>query len=139
MMDKEKINRLLHESFHRRLNPEEQTQLDQALEQDEALRLEKEDLQRIVSDIGNLEFRFREGFAGRVLSKIGGGKIIEMDFSDQLFTFFKRIVITSAAAIILLLLSIYFMHGSINRESVLGVQSLSEDNLVSYLLYEEEE
>lgn len=139
-MDKEKIRSLLHESFHRKLTPEEKILLNSALREDDSLRAEKEDTEKVIHDLGNLRFGFREGFVDRVMDKIGtaNGKVVEVDFSEQLFTFFKRIALAGAAAIILILLSIYISHGSLSKESVLGVQSMSDDNLVSYLLYEEE-
>ncbi|NOY36468.1 MAG: hypothetical protein GXO83_02735 [Chlorobi bacterium] len=139
-MNTKAITELLHESFHRRLGEQEKTVLEKALRENADLRAQKAEIEKLMKDFGEVSFSFRPGFAERVMNRIPGktGKIIEVDFSGQLYTFFKRLVLTGVAAIILLLLSIYLTHGSLSKESVFGVQPMSDDNLVSYLLYEEE-
>ena len=66
-----------------------------------------------------------------------GGRVIEMDVSSQMINLFRKIAMAGVAAIVILLLSIYLTSGTLNKNSVLGVDSFSDDNLVSYLLYED--
>ena len=138
-MDKNRKYELLYASFDRVLSPEEKYFLEEALKEDPMLRKEKEEITEIRTNLKAASFRFKPGFSNRVLEKIReeGNRVIEMDVPSQLFSLFRKVAITGVAAIIILLLSIYLTSGSLNKSSVLGVDSFSDDNLVSYLLYED--
>jgi len=129
----------LYASFDRELTSGQKAKLEKALAGDPELRKEKQDIQEIRSLLKNTSFRFHEGFAGRVMNRIKeeGGHVIEMDVSSQMINLFRKIAMAGVAAIVILLLSIYLTSGTLNKNSVLGVDSFSDDNLVSYLLYED--
>ena len=63
--------------------------------------------------------------------------ILRPEFNRSLFTVFKRVALTGVAAIIILFLSIYLTDGSFTFNSLTGGDPYSDDNLVSYLLYED--
>ncbi|HHJ10587.1 MAG TPA: hypothetical protein ENK25_06815 [Bacteroidetes bacterium] len=138
-MDNNNTYEWLYASFDRELTSGQKAKLEKALAGDPELRKEKQDIQEIRSLLKNTSFRFHEGFAGRVMNRIKeeGGHVIEMDVSSQMINLFRKIAMAGVAAIVILLLSIYLTSGTLNKNSVLGVDSFSDDNLVSYLLYED--
>lgn len=137
MDDKRKYD-LLYASFDRKLTVGERALLNDRLAADPILRKEKLEIEKIRNRMKGTSFHFKAGFAERVLSKIKDTvPVIEMDFSIQLVSLFKKIALTGVAAIIILLITIYLTAGSLNKETVVGVDTSSDDNLVSYLLYED--
>ncbi|MCD6202340.1 MAG: hypothetical protein J7K46_11095 [Bacteroidales bacterium] len=138
-MDNNNTYEWLYTSFDRELTSGQKAELEKALAGDPELRKEKQDLLEIRNLLKKTSFRFHEGFAGRVMHRIKeeGGHVIEMDVSSQMINLFRKIAMAGVAAIVILLLSIYLTSGTLNKNSVLGVDSFSDDNLVSYLLYED--
>ena len=64
------------------------------------------------------------------------GKVISMDFTRSFTSMFNRIAVAGVAAIVLLVISLYISHGSLNVNTFTGVDPVSQDNLISVLLYE---
>ncbi len=138
-MDNNEKYELLIASLDRKLTPGEHATLEKALAEDPRLRKEKQELEKTRELLGNTSFRFREGFAGRVMAKIKEerGRVVALDTTSQMLGLFRKIALAGVAAIAILLLSIYLTSGTLDKNSVLGVDTFSDDNLVSYLLYED--
>ena len=138
MNEAEKKQDLLYASFDRELSPDEQKRLEKDLAADPGLQAEKEELEKMRRILGETSWHFDKGFSSRVMQRIheekGENKVVEMENTGQFFSIFRKIAVASVAAMIILLISIYLSSGSISKESVLGVDSFSEENLVSYLL-----
>ena len=84
--------------------------------------------------------QFDPGFTQRVMARVNQEKkkrIIEFDFVKDLNRIFMRVAISGIAAIVILLLTIYLTAGSFSLDSLSGTESYSEENIISYLLYEE--
>ncbi len=81
---------------------------------------------------------FKGGFAGRVLERLDEtqGKLITHDFNNMVYSMFRRIATVGAAAIAILLFSIYLSGRGLDRDILIG-DSYSDDELVSYLLYQD--
>ncbi len=62
---------------------------------------------------------------------------VEFNFIRDLNRVFTRVAITGVAAILFLLLSIFLTSGSVSLDSLSGLDAYTEDNVISYLLYEE--
>jgi anti-sigma factor RsiW len=140
MNDYDKRRELLYASFDRELTAAEQKELQEGL-RDPALKAEEEELKKMRALLGSTSWEFGEGFTERVMGRLArdneGGKVVAMEASGQFFSLFRKIAAASIAAIIILLFSIYMTSGSLSKETVLGVDSFSEENLISYLLYED--
>jgi hypothetical protein len=137
---KEEKIELLYASFDRDLTKKEQQELKEYLN-DPGMKAEEEALRKTRDMLSKTSWHFREGFSVRVMERLAEEKenegVVEMEVTYQYFSLFRRIAAAGVAAIAVLLLSIYLTSGSLNKETVLGMDNLSEDNLVSYLLYED--
>ncbi len=137
--EEEKLE-LLYASFDRDLTPKEEQLLEEYL-RDPAVKAEEEALRKTRDMLGKSSWHFGEGFSARVMERLAEEQqkegVVEMEVTHQYFSLFRRIAAVGVAAIVVLLLSIYLTSGSLNKETVLGMDNLSEDNLVSYLLYED--
>jgi len=137
MNEQEKKRELLYASFDRELSPDEKNRLDEYLT-DPGLKEEKEELEEMRHLLGKTSWHFDAGFSSRVMERIQEEKeetrVVEMESTGQFFSFFRKIAVASVAAIVILLISIYLTSGTINKETVLGMDNFTEDNLVSYLL-----
>ncbi len=140
MKEQEMKRELLYASFDRDLSPEEKKLLEEYLK-DPALKAEEEELREMRGLLGETSWHFDEGFSSRVMQRLSEEKeqtkVVEMENTGQFFSLFRKIAVASIAVIAVLLISIYMTSGSLSKETVLGVDNYSEDNLVSYLLYED--
>lgn len=140
MNDYDKRRELLYASFDRELTPNEEKMLADYL-RDPVLKEEEKELRETRDLLGETSWHFREGFSSRVMERLAkeqeAAKVVEMEPSGQFLSLFRKMALAGVAVIAVLLLSIYLTSGSINKETVFGVDSFSEDNLVSYLLYED--
>ncbi|MBD3288174.1 hypothetical protein GF337_05165 [candidate division KSB1 bacterium] len=94
-----KIERLLYRSFDAELSSEEQAILDQALTQSAELRVEKERLEKMRSQVqASGEKAFHPFFAEKVMSRLRDSKqsVQEDAFFNALVSLFRPIVIGSA-------------------------------------------
>ncbi len=139
-MEDQHLLDLLMRSLDGDLDDKDQTILEKALSESEALRKEKDKLIRLRELVGSGDYQFKHGFTDRVMNRLAkpkNGRLIEFNFARDLNRVFMRVAITGIAAIILLLLSIYLTTGSVSIDSLSGAESYSEANVISYLLTEE--
>jgi len=119
MKEMEKV--LLLRSYDAPLNKEESARLQSALEKSEELRQEKEAMDNLRTRFSNFETDFQPGFTERLMQRIAN----ESGFLFQ--SVFRTIALTGVAAIILVLLSVYFVDGSLNLDSLLGINHYAPD------------
>ncbi|MBE9512177.1 MAG: hypothetical protein IMY71_15005 [Bacteroidetes bacterium] len=130
---------LLIRSMNDQLTAEEDKQLQQALKRSSELREEKIKLNKVGKLLSSRNYSFSDGFRSRVMQAVSDekkGKVISMDFSRNFTSMFNRIAISGVVVILLLVISLYISHGSLNINTFTGVDPISEDNLISVLLYE---
>jgi len=117
----EDIKQLLLRSLDMPLNEEEKRKLQDGLMQSKALRKEKEDLDNMRTKIAAFDTDFSAGFTERLMQRVA---------SERGFTFlaiFRAVALSGVAAIILVLLTIYFVDGSLNLNSLLGINGYTPD------------
>ena len=140
MKEQDMKRELLYASFDRELSEDEKKLLEEYLK-DPALKAEAEELREMRDLLGETSWYFDEGFSSRVMHRIHEekeqAKVVEMENTGQFFHLFRKIAVASIAAIVILLISLFMTNGSLDKETVLGVDNYSEDNLVSYLLFED--
>ena len=130
---------LLIRSMNDQLTTEEDKQLQQALKGSSELREEKIKLNKVGKLLSSRNYSFSEGFRSRVMQAVSNekkGKVISIDFTRSFASMFNRIAVAGVAVIVLLVISLYISHGSLNVNTFTGVDPISEDNLISVLLYE---
>ncbi len=117
----EDLKLLLLRSYDVPLSESESQKLKAALESSEALRGEKEYLDSVRTKIADFDTDFSPGFTGKLMQKITGEQ--GYDF----LTIFRTVALSGVAAIILVLFTIYFVDGSLNLDSLLGINSYAPD------------
>ena len=130
---------LLIRSMNEQLTAEEDKQLQQALKGSSELRDEKIKLNNVEKLLSSRSHSFSDGFHNRVMQAVSDekkGKVISMDFTRSFTSMFNRVAVAGVAAIALLVISLYISHGSLNINTITGVEPVSQDNLISVLLYE---
>ena len=139
-MVKKEIHNLLIRSLDEELVPSEMERLERLLSESYELREEKRKLMEMRGLISSKQYSFSDNFQAKVMDRIAEESeplILQPEFNRSLFTVFKRVALTGVAAILILFLSIYLSNDSFTLETLTGGDSYSDDNLVSYLLYEE--
>ncbi len=135
MMINNEINNLLLRSFDEDLKPGEKEKLEMALADSDELRKERDKLLNLRKLVSSASYSFDPGFKDKVMKRVEGEKgsiLLRPDFNLALYSGFKKLAITGVAAIILMLLSIYITEGSFT-----GNDLTSDDNLISYFIYED--
>ena len=130
---------LLIRSMNDQLTAEENKKLQQALKGSSELREEKIKLNKVGKLLSSRNYSFSDGFRNRVMQAVSDekkGKVISIDFTRNFTSMFNRIAVAGVAAILLLVISLYISHGSLNVNTLTGIDPISEDNLISVLLYE---
>ncbi len=130
---------LLIRSMNDQLTADEDKQLQQAFKESSELREEKIKLNKVGKLLSSRNYSFSDGFRNRVMQAVSDekkGKVISIDFTRTFTSMFNRIAVAGVAAIVLLVISLYISHGSLNVNTFTGVDPISQDNLVSVLLYE---
>lgn len=130
---------LLIRSMNDQLTAEEDKQLQLALKVSAELREEQVKLGKVGKLFSSRNYSFSNGFRNRVMQAVSDekkGKVISIDFTRTFTSMFNRIAISGVAVILLLVISLYISHGSLNVNTFTGVDPISEDNLISVLLYE---
>ena len=100
---------------------------------------ERQKLTRMRDLVANQADSFKSGFADRVMTRLDEEQaplFLKPEFDKSLFSVFKQVVVTGAAAVIILLLSLYFTGSSASNPFGQG-DLLSDEDLVSYLLYQD--
>lgn len=139
MIQKE-LYELLLRSFDEELNLSDTEKLELGLSGSAELREEKRKLLEMRRIVSSKQYSFSSGFQEKLMNKVYEEKeplILRPEFNRSLFTVFKRVALTGVAAIIILFLSIYLTDDSFTFNSLTGGEPYSDDNLVSYLLYED--
>ena len=112
---------LLLKSYDGRLTAEEKRRLDEALKTSAELRREKKELDRLRQEMGAWEPGFAPGFADRVMRRL-------TEETPLVFqSVFRAVALSGVAAIILVLLTVYFMDGSLNIDTLLGIKGYAPD------------
>ena len=112
------LKELLVRSFDEKLSIDEQKKLDEGLANSKELRLEKASLIKMRQFLLNADFKYEEGFADGVLEN---KESAEPEFFIGFYHIFKRVALSGVAAIILFLVSIYFIDGSVDIETIQGI------------------
>ena len=139
-MVKKEIHDLLIRSLDEEFPSSEMERLERLLSESPELREERRKLLEMRRIISSKQYSFSDGFQTKVMDRIAEENeplILQPEFNRSLFTVFKRVALTGVAAILILFLSIYLSNDSFTLETLTGGDSYSDDNLVSYLLYEE--
>ena len=117
----EDVKDLLLRSYDTSLNEEEKRRLQDSLMHSKALRKEKENMDNVRTKIAAFDADFSTGFTERLMQRVA---------SERGFTFlaiFRAFALSGVAAIILVLLTIYFVDGSLNLNSLLGITGYTPD------------
>ena len=117
----EDVKKLLLRSYDATLSEEENRELKAALLHSEALRVEKEELDNMRTKLSDFEMDFTQDFTERLMQRIAG---------EKGFTFlsvFRAVAFSGVAAIILVLITVYFVDGSLNIDSLLGINGYAPD------------
>lgn len=133
------INDLLIRSINEKLTAEEDKKLQDALKKSAELRDEKAKLIKVKELISSRSHKFSDGFHSRVMQAVSEekkGRVLSVNFGRNLTSMFNRVAVAGVAVIILLVISLYLSHGSLDVNTITGVEPVSQDNLVSVLLYE---
>ncbi|MCH7658313.1 MAG: hypothetical protein IIB05_08355 [Bacteroidetes bacterium] len=138
-MINQEMYELLLRSMNEQLSADEDKKLKLALKVSAELREEQVKLGKVGELLSSRNYGFTAGFRNRVMQAVSDekkGKVISMDFGRSFTSMFNRIAVTGVAVILLLVISLYISHGSLNVNTITGVDPISEDNLISFLLYE---
>lgn len=117
----EDVKQLLLRSYDMPLNKEEKRYLHDELTQSEVLKEEKKKLDKMRTKIAAFETDFSTGFTEKLMQRIAG----ESGFT--FLTVFRTVALSGVAAIILVLLTVYFVDGSLNLDSLLGLNGYAPD------------
>ncbi len=134
-----KLYDLLLRSFDEKLQPIEAGILKDGLKQSSDLREENKKILEMRELISGRRYAFKSGFKVRVLARLHEEKkplLLKPEFDRSMYSVFKRVVITGVAAVVILFLSLYFTGNSILMDPAKGGTLFSEEDLVSYLLYD---
>lgn len=118
------IEQLLLESNFRMLTPEEQSQLDSALEASPSLRREAAEIQVIKSMLRDLKAPADETFHRRLLQQLSDRKSVRTDWMAQVVRFFPRAAAAGLVVLAIAMVSIYLSEGSLDMNSLIGVDGL---------------
>ncbi|MEO1437177.1 MAG: hypothetical protein AAFV80_16670 [Bacteroidota bacterium] len=112
---------LLHESYDRELNPKEAQKLQEALANDPALAREKQQLDQLRSLLANQTTRLKASVADDVIKALENES---EDLSEGLVRWFPRVAAACLLIILAMLIQIYAQNGSLNSDSLMGIQEL---------------
>lgn len=111
------VKQLLIHSYDAPLNEEEKRQLQDGLAHSEELIKEKENMDNLRTKIAAFEADFSTGFTEKLMQRVAGER------SFAFLAVFRTIALSGVAAIILVLLTVYLVDGSLNLDSLLGINS----------------
>ncbi len=132
----EKLQELLHQSFDKKLEAEDQQRLEKALTSLESLREEKKAIETIRKTLSDYNPSFNEGFTDSVMANLHKAPNTLTKSGPNMIRMYARVALSGAAAIAILLGSIYLTDGSIDMDSIFGITDYAADGaLLSYLNY----
>ncbi len=117
----ENVKQLLLRSYDAPLNTSDNKKLKTALESSDALRREKNSLDNMRAEIADFDVDFSAGFTQRLMQHIAGEK------GFAFLAVFRMVALSGVAAIILVLITVYFIDGSLNLNSLLGINGYAPD------------
>lgn len=129
-MENKDLYDLLNRSFHDTINEKEESELEQALEKSQELRVEKGKIAALQSLLAQQDFRFNPFFSGRLMTRIENLRENNSILSGLNYAF-MRISLPTMLALCIWVLVFWSMEGSLSVDNFLGVASLSYDELVS--------
>lgn len=135
-MDK-RILKLLYRSFDDPLSPDEQEQLNAALESSEELKNEKEQIMAARKVFQkSWKPKFEPFFADRVMAQIRNSKTVTTETVDEfvsaLVLSFRKIAIAGTIAAILLLTNNFIAAGGISLDKSIALQQISIEDSWSF-------
>lgn len=127
----EPIKELLQQSIDGTLTPSEQERLAQALAASAELQEEERISKEMRHLLSSYSPAYKDGFSGRVMQRLKKESVsLHFDF----YRLFRQVAFSGVAAIIVLLFAIYFMDGSLDLDTIMGVKEYSADEaLLTYL------
>lgn len=126
---------LLLRSLDEQLPPNEAQQLQTALEENEELCAQQQQLLQMRALLAGQQYHFASGFEDRVMETINqlqtkGGR--EVDFGTALSIAFRRIALSGVAAILVLLFVTYLNHHSLSLNAITGIENLNPEDVELY-------
>lgn len=121
------------------LSARRKSKLEKALNESTALSQKQGEIIRLQTLLANDESRFSPGFASRTMERIRqqqGSLSLHTEVLPDFQKAFNRVFITGVAAAALLIIGFYLTSGNLSVESLIGLDQFSDENLISYLLYE---
>jgi len=102
------------------------------------LEKRRSEIRKLSELLSEREYHFGPGFVDRTMNRLATQ--LKESQNAELFPgitpAFKWISIAGVAALFILVFSFYLSQGSLSIESFFGTNSFSNDNLISYLLYQ---
>lgn len=137
-MKRGKFYRWLWMSEENALTETRKKKLDRAMKKMPDLEKSRREIRKLSELLSERDYHFRPGFVDRTMTRIAS-QVIQSQ-NAELFPgiapAFKWISIAGVAALFILVFSFYLSQGSLSIESFFGTNSFSDDNLISYLLYQ---
>ncbi|OWY17188.1 hypothetical protein C7N43_28940 [Sphingobacteriales bacterium UPWRP_1] len=126
---------LLLRSLDEQLPPNEAQQLQTALEENEELCAQQQQLLQMRALLAGQQYHFASGFEDRLMETINqlqtkGGR--EVDFGTALSIAFRRIALSGVAAILVLLFVTYLNHHSLSLNAITGIENLNPEDVELY-------
>lgn len=128
-MDYNKLYQLLLKSFDEELTTTEHDTLNSGLAHSEALRQEKERLERTEELLTDFSFGYAPKFEQDVMIKLkGASEVKENDWLQSLVALFPKVAFSGLAVIAIMLVTIYYSEGMLSWEAVMGIEDLTSDS-----------
>lgn len=126
---------LLLRSLDEQLPPQEAQHLQTALQENEELRTQQQQLLQMRALLAGQQYHFTTGFEDRVMEAINhlqteGGR--QVDFGTALSLAFRRIALSGVAAILVLLFITYLNHQSLSLNAITGIENLNPEDVELY-------
>ncbi len=129
------IKELLIHSLDHPLGEADQKRLDHALAQSVELRKEKEELLKMRSLLASLSVESDPNWHDELMSKLPArkteAKIIQHPFT--MASIFPKLAAACAIILLLSVVNIYREDGTINRDTLVGVEEYTADEAYAYL------
>ncbi|PID89809.1 MAG: hypothetical protein CSB01_00080 [Bacteroidia bacterium] len=100
---------------------------------------ERLDNEKVAMFFRNYETDFKPFFKERLqakIEKINSEEYAENVFINNLSIAFAKVLYSGLAALVLILISIFITTGSLSIDSLLGLESISSEEITAYLLFD---
>lgn len=129
-INEEEGRRFLLRSLEENLNTAEQAELLSALAGSENLRREQQQLEKMRSLLGSLQPQLAPDFPERLM-----GKLRERQQETRIITWVTRVAAACLLIVALALISLYWSEGSLDTDTILGLESLSPNDALTLMDY----